>query len=223
MTAIPTGVTSLSAEGLKAGVNLVTLPIADIKPYWRNPRRITDEAVEAVATSIQRYGYRQPIVVDSENTIIVGHTRLLALKKLGWRKVPVHVADLPEEKAKEYRLIDNRTAEMGKWDHDDLVMELREFEEGLLEQFFPEIDLEIDQVTSATAVTAKNVSDASEKALELTGYDPRSMHTTEVVCPSCFHTFNVKTRSLPGLTYADIDRLLEQGAVAAGTGTDGSS
>src|SRR5690348_363088 len=97
-----------------------TLKVADIKPYFRNPRRITEEAVNAVAESIQRYGYVQPITVDSDNVIIVGHTRHRALQKLGVKQVQVYVSDLSEEKAKEYRLIDNRTSEMTTWDHEAL-------------------------------------------------------------------------------------------------------
>lgn len=187
----------------------VTMNVKDIKPYWRNPRRIPQEAVDAVAESIERFGYAQPIAVDTENVVIVGHTRLQAVQKLGWRKVPVYVLDLPEDKAKQYRLVDNRTAEMGDWDHDALVLELREFDTELLERFFSDVSLEIGQINDA--VTDQNVADAQAKVTTVNEADPRSMHTTEVVCPSCFHTFSVRTKSLPGLTYADMDRLALDG------------
>lgn len=100
-----------------------------IKPYWRNPRKNDDRAVEAVKESIKRYGYTQPIVVDKNNIIIAGHTRYKALRQLGYKSVAVVVSDLDEEKAKQYRIADNKTAEMSEWDEDLLLFELREIEE----------------------------------------------------------------------------------------------
>ena len=85
------------------------LPVDEIKPYQRNPRKIPEEAVEAVAESIRQYGFRQPIVIDRKNTIIVGHTRWLAAKRLGLDQVPVIVANLDEKAAQAYRIADNRT------------------------------------------------------------------------------------------------------------------
>jgi len=179
--------------------------VSDIKPYWRNPRRIPAEAVEAVATSIKEYGYQQPIVVDKDMVVIVGHTRLQALKKLGVTEVPVYVSDLPEAKAKEYRLIDNRTGEMTTWDHSALVLELREFETTLLESFFPDIDLEIGQVNDAVTVTNSDVAKAEEAIKQVK--EAETIMTTEVVCPSCFHSFKVRTDSLPGLTRSDLNEM----------------
>lgn len=65
--------------------------LADIRPYEHNPRH-NDDAVDAVAASLREFGFRQPIVVDAEGVIIVGHTRYKAALKLGLDKVPVHVA-----------------------------------------------------------------------------------------------------------------------------------
>ena len=62
-----------------------------VRPYVRNPR-INDDAVDAVAASLREFGFRQPIVVDADGMIIVGHTRWKAAKKLGLEQVPVHVA-----------------------------------------------------------------------------------------------------------------------------------
>jgi len=98
--------------------------ISDIKLYDRNPRR-NDAAVEAVARSIKAYGWRQPIVVDKDGVIVVGHTRWKAAKKLGLTEVPVHVAiDLAPEQAKAYRIADNQTATIAAWDYDLLKVEL---------------------------------------------------------------------------------------------------
>ena len=100
--------------------------ITDIKPYDKNPRE-NDGAVEAVARSIREYGFRQPIVVDAEGVIIVGHTRWKAAQKLGLTEVPVHVAtDLTPTQIKAYRIADNKVAELASWDMELLPIELSE-------------------------------------------------------------------------------------------------
>ncbi|MCC6321123.1 MAG: ParB N-terminal domain-containing protein [Phycisphaerales bacterium] len=104
-------------------------PIESIKPYEKNPRK-NDLAVEAVARSITDYGFRQPIVVDEEGVIVVGHTRYKAAQKLGLARVPVHVAtDLTPDKAKAYRIADNQTATIADWDLDILPIELAELKD----------------------------------------------------------------------------------------------
>jgi hypothetical protein len=83
-------------------------PIERPIPYARNPRVVTEVAVAAVAASIAEYGWRQIIVVDPDGVIVVGHTRLLAAKRLGLTEVPVHIAtDLTPQQIKAYRLADN--------------------------------------------------------------------------------------------------------------------
>jgi DNA modification methylase len=103
-------------------------PLQDIRPYERNPR-VNDQAVEAVARSIQEFGFRQPIVVDGRGLIIAGHTRYKAAIKLGLETVPVDVAtDLTEAQIKAYRLADNKLGELATWDLDLLSEELAELE-----------------------------------------------------------------------------------------------
>ncbi|MEO2015474.1 MAG: ParB N-terminal domain-containing protein, partial [Fuerstiella sp.] len=102
--------------------------ITDIKPYEHNPR-INDAAVDVVATSIKEFGFRQPIVVDEDGVIIVGHTRFKAAQKLGLEKVPVHVAKgLTLAQVKAYRLADNKTGELAEWDYDLLPIELADLQ-----------------------------------------------------------------------------------------------
>jgi hypothetical protein len=80
--------------------------------------------VDTVAASLREFGFRQPIVVDEANVIIVGHTRWKAAQKLGLKQVPVHVArDLPPEKVKAYRIADNQTATLAEWNYDLLPLE----------------------------------------------------------------------------------------------------
>lgn len=105
-------------------------PIDQIRPYENNPR-INDGAIDAVAKSIQEWGFRQPIVVDSDGVIIVGHTRWKAAKKLGLSAVPVHVArDLNPEAVRAYRIADNKTAEIAEWNYDLLPIELSALQEA---------------------------------------------------------------------------------------------
>ncbi|HOI55880.1 MAG TPA: DNA modification methylase [Phycisphaerae bacterium] len=105
-------------------------PIEAIKPYPGNPR-VNDDAVDAVAASLKEFGFRQPIVVDADGVIIVGHTRWKAAKKLDLAKVPVHVAtDLPPEKVKAYRIADNQTATLAEWDFELLPIELKDLQQA---------------------------------------------------------------------------------------------
>jgi len=98
--------------------------LSTIKPYPGNPRQ-NDAAVDAVAASIREFGFRQPIVVDEEGVIVVGHTRYKAAIKLGLEKVPVHVArGLTPEQVRAYRIADNKTADLAGWDLDLLPEEL---------------------------------------------------------------------------------------------------
>ena len=91
-------------------------------PYINNPRKNLN--IDKVASSIKEFGFQQPIVVDKEFVIIVGHTRFEAAKKLGIEKVPVQIADLSELQAKAYRIADNRLNQDANWDSDLLNYEI---------------------------------------------------------------------------------------------------
>ena len=96
----------------------------EIKPYENNPRH-NDNAVDAVANSIREFGFKVPIVVDSDGVIVAGHTRYKAAKKLGLKTVPCLVADdLNEEQINAFRLADNKVGELATWDLDTLKVEL---------------------------------------------------------------------------------------------------
>jgi DNA modification methylase len=107
-------------------LNITDLPINDLIPYARNPRK-NDGAVDKVAASIKEFGWRSPIVVDEEMVILAGHTRYKAAQKLKLTEVPVHVAKgLSEAQKKAYRIADNRVAEEAEWDFDMLKIEIEE-------------------------------------------------------------------------------------------------
>ena len=101
-----------------------------VRPYENNPRN-NDDAVDAVAASIKEFGFSQPIVVDSDSVIIVGHTRLKAAKKLGLARVPVVVAShLTPDQVRAYRIADNKTNELAEWNYDLLPIEIEALKEA---------------------------------------------------------------------------------------------
>lgn len=110
-------------------VNIKYLDIEELKPYENNPR-FNDEAVEMVKNSIKEFGFKVPIIIDKENVIIAGHTRLKAAKELGLSKIPtIKADDLTEEQAKAFRIVDNKVSELSEWNFELLESELFELEE----------------------------------------------------------------------------------------------
>jgi len=102
------------------------VPIDSIVGYARNPRR-NEKAIPKVKSSLKEYGFRQPIVVDADGVIVVGHTRWMAAKELGMTEVPVHVAEnLTPAQIKGYRIADNRTAQESEFDDELLAIELQD-------------------------------------------------------------------------------------------------
>lgn len=103
------------------------IPIEELNEYENNPRKIPLEAVEAVSKSIEEFGFKVPVVVDKDNVIVSGHTRIRAAKALGLKEVPCIVADdLTSEQIKAFRLADNKTSELSGWDFEKLDIELEE-------------------------------------------------------------------------------------------------
>lgn len=99
-------------------------PVGSITPYEKNAKHHPASQVEKVAASIREFGFNQPIVVDKDGVIIVGHGRWLAAQHLGLKMAPVVVADLPDERVKAYRLADNKLNE-SEWDMGLVIPELK--------------------------------------------------------------------------------------------------
>lgn len=113
----------------KAARSIVMLPVSEVRPYEKNPRKNAD-AVKYVRASIEKFGFKQPIIVDSNRVIIAGHTRLEAAKSLGMAEVPCIVADdLTDAQVKALRLADNKVAEFSEWEMNLLGEELGELAE----------------------------------------------------------------------------------------------
>src|SRR5438105_1223825 len=148
-------------------------PINELIPYEHNPRMIPAAAIEKVAASIREFGWRQPIVVDEQRIIIIGHTRLLAAHKLGLATVPVHVAmNLKPEQTKKLRLMDNRSHQESDWNVELLAVEMLELHKldlGLgLTGFEP---YEIDHLLGLTL----DVTDETANAAPSLPIDPVSV------------------------------------------------
>lgn len=145
------------------GMKVKTMLTNKLIPYARNPRS-NDAAVDAVAASIKEFGFRQPIVVDEDMVVLVGHTRLKAAQKLGLLEVPVHIAaGMTPAQRRAYRIADNRTNEIAEWNNTMLALELEDlrmddFDLGTLA--FGEG--EIEALIAEANATAKGETDADD-------------------------------------------------------------
>lgn len=111
---------------MNSSIEIVMRKIGELKPYENNPRH-NDMAVDAVAASIQQFGFKNPVIIDKDGVIVAGHTRYKAAKKLGITDIPcISADDLSDEQIKAFRLADNKTAELAEWDEDLLGKEMQE-------------------------------------------------------------------------------------------------
>ena len=110
-------------------IHIEYVKVDDLIPYANNPRN-NDDAVEYVARSIEKVGFKVPMVIDKDNVIITGHTRLKAARMLGYEEVPcIRADDLTEEEIKLFRIADNRVSEFATWDYEKLDLELEDLQE----------------------------------------------------------------------------------------------
>lgn len=197
MTAAPTPV--------KPTVKL--MPLAGIRPYWRNPRVISPDAIAGVKASIERFGFRNPIIVDSDHVIITGHTRYAAAQAAELAKVPVIIAaDMTAEDAAAYRLVDNKTAELTSWSDNDLLLELRAADDNLHATWFDNISLEetLGRIATETSDEAVESAFAKVNTQRLTPPpnadgspgDPTGPDVVTVNCPHCLQSFGIDRASL---------------------------
>src|SRR5437588_3987498 len=148
-------------------MNIRLIPLSQIVPYARNARVIPPAAVDKVAASIKENKWRQPIVVDKDFVIIVGHVRYLAAQKLGFEQVPVHIAeDLTPRQVRAYRLMDNRSHEETAWNQELLTIELGELKDLDSDLSLTGFDpLEIDRLLGQAEGDMEEVPPLPEKAV----------------------------------------------------------
>lgn len=139
-------------------MEIVKIKTKDLKPYEKNAKKHDEIQINNVAESIKQYGFVQPIVIDKNNVVVIGHCRLLAAKKLKMAEVPcVCVDDLTDEQIKALRIIDNKTNE-SLWDFELLVDELDDINVGDFNFDFKiykesELDISDDDFISDTEIT----------------------------------------------------------------------
>lgn len=153
-------------------IKIIEKDINELVPYENNAR-INDKAVDIVANSIKEFGFKNPCIIDKNNVLVAGHTRVLACKKLGITKVPCIVADdLTEEQIKAFRIADNSSAQVAEWDMDKLMAELETIDYDMAQYGLAE---QLEQIENAILNDKENEFDNLEVQKHL------------LKCPVCGH------------------------------------
>jgi ParB-like chromosome segregation protein Spo0J len=166
-----------------------------IRRYPANPRK-NAAAVQPVRASIQEFGFVQPIVLDKDLTIIIGHTRFDATEGLPeFEFLDCYVVDLPPEKCRRLRLADNSTHEFSSWDPALLAKELEAIGDAPgMQEFFADVNVAAEIAKLSAPVRAATVPEASAPVQFTPG---KGKHLFPVVCPKCDECFQIDRRTIP--------------------------
>lgn len=160
-------------------LKIVYKKISDLTPYGNNPR-LNDGAVDAVAKSIEEFGFKVPIVIDKDGVIVAGHTRLKAAKQLAIDEVPCIIADdLSSEELKAFRLADNKVSELAEWNFEKLEAELTDIDFDM--SYFGFDDINEEDV---------NLDDFFTEAEERERIKKEEVEE-EITCPYCNKKFKL--------------------------------
>lgn len=155
-------------------LEIIYKKVDDLIPYENNPRN-NDDAVPYVAKSIREFGFRVPIIIDEDDVIVTGHTRLKAAKELGMKEVPCCYADdLTQEQIKAFRLADNKVSEIATWNDEKLEMELDEI-------------VDIDMGDFGFDISLDDIEEELKKIKE----PSKSKEPKTAICPECGHEFEI--------------------------------
>lgn len=158
-------------------MKIIELNIDELTPYENNPR-FNEKAIEPVMNSIKEFGFKVPLVIDKNNVIITGHSRVIAAKRLGLKTVPCIIADdLTEEQIKAFRLVDNKTSEFAEWDFTKLEEELNELTEFDFDMSLFNFDLSFDKEVNEFEEENEEAPDTFDE------YDEEL--ETKHQCPKC--------------------------------------
>lgn len=153
-------------------MNIVYKTLEEIIPYEKNPRK-NDNAIECVMNSIKEFGFKVPIVIDSNNIIVAGHTRYKAAQQLNMQEVPCIITDdLTDEQVKAFRLVDNKASELSGWDFNLLQEEL----DGI-------INIDLDKFGFFIEDNVENLSVTDDDFLSDTEITKSKDKT--IICPHC--------------------------------------
>ena len=164
-----------------------TWPIDKLIEYARNPRK-NDHAVDRVAAAIREFGFRVPVVAKSDGTVVDGHLRLKAAKKLGLTEVPVVLADdMTDLQIKAFRLSVNKMAELAEWDDELLALELGELHAADFDMALLGFDAgELSAAMGLDSLPDQNEPESSSKEIDPDDYKMGCM------CPRCGFEFDDK-------------------------------
>ncbi len=164
-----------------------TWPVEKLVEYARNPRK-NDHAVDRVAAAIREFGFRVPVVAKSDGTVVDGHLRLKAAKKLGLTEVPVVLADdMTEIQIKAFRLSVNKIAEIAEWDDDLLALELGELHAADFDMALLGFDAgELSAAMGLDSLPPEEAPESSSKEIDPDDYKMGCM------CPKCGFEFDDK-------------------------------
>lgn len=164
-----------------------TWPIDKLIEYARNPRK-NDHAVDRVAAAIREFGFRVPVVAKSDGTVVDGHLRLKAAKKLGLTEVPVVLADdMTDLQIKAFRLSVNKMAELAEWDDELLAIELHELNAADFDMALIGFDAgELSAAMNLDSLIEQDAPESSSKEIDPDDYKMGCM------CPKCGFEFDDK-------------------------------
>jgi ParB-like chromosome segregation protein Spo0J len=183
-------------------MNIIHKKVSDLVPYFNNPRR-NEESVDFLVNSIKQFGFKVPILIDTKNVIISGHTRLKAAEKIGMETVPCIVdKELSEEQIAAFRIVDNKVAEHSEWDMKKLSqeMDLKLFD--FTQYGF--LDLELDLIKDDQNIDFKPTlqpqfsdneitnEEIEKRALELANKMIKEQQIIKVQCPYCDEQFEIE-------------------------------
>ena len=164
-----------------------TWPVEKLVEYARNPRK-NDHAVDRVAAAIREFGFRVPVVAKSDGTVVDGHLRLKAAKKLGLTEVPVVLADdMTDLQIKAFRLSVNKMAELAEWDDELLAIELHELNAADFDMALIGFDAsELSSAMNLDSLIEQDAPESSSKEIDPDDYKMGCM------CPKCGFEFDDK-------------------------------
>ena len=156
-------------------IKIIKKDIDELIPYENNAR-INDAAIDVVANSINDFGFKNPCIIDKNNVLIAGHTRVAACKKLGIKEIPCIVADdLTDEQIKAFRIADNSSAQVAEWDMDKLMAELQ--------------DIDYDMAKYGLTEQMEQIAEQIDNNINIgdffTNDEPKEKAPKKIQCPHC--------------------------------------
>lgn len=162
------------------------IKISELSPYENNARTHSNEQIEAICNSIKEFGFINPVIIDENNMILVGHGRIEAAKVLGIDEVPYkRVENLTDEQKRAYILADNKLSDLGGWNNELLTQELDNISLDMSLFGFEDFNIELEDTDTTESGTSQTITSGGE--IDLGDYEDDNFNCT---CPRCGFKFN---------------------------------